>query len=208
MENKRGGISLTWGIVLIVIIIGIMIFTLWTIRAKTNTESTYDATTPDVQQNATDDAPKMFSDGLKTTHQTSYGTLDETGFGVSEQSVFYVDINQDNITDKIIRTHNETGTGHAWDEYNIQIVQNGQYIDITPNDFRTVVGADCALQKIQFVFQPTFHIVKISRPWIDSWITPSMATRTIYKLADDALVPTEIKNMGVICDVEELFNHK
>ena len=208
MENKRGGISLAWGIVLIVIIIGIMIFTLWTIRAKTNTESTYDATTPDVQQNATDDAPKMFSDGLKTTHQTSYGTLDETGFGVSEQSVFYVDINQDNITDKIIRTHHETGTGHAWDEYNIQIVQNGQYIDITPNDFRTVVGADCALHKIQFVFQPTFHIVKISRPWIDSWITPSMATRTIYKLTDNVLIPTETKDLRVICDVEELFNHK
>ncbi len=205
MENKRGGISLTWGIVLILIIVGVMIYTLVPTRNPSNIETARGTQTPSVSQHTSGD---MFSDGLHNPHQVAHGTLDETGNGISEQEIFYTDVNQDNFTDKIIRTHYENGTGHAWDEYNIQIVQNGQYVDITPSDFRTVNGADCALQKIQFVFHPDFQIIKISRPWVDSWNTPSMATRTLYEIKNDRLVLKKSETLRTVCDVTELFNHK
>ena len=204
MNDKRGGISLTTGIILIISIIAIMVYILW--RNDKRSEIAANGTqTPQITQHST---PSVFSDGLNNPHRVLPGALDETGSGISEQSIFFFDINQDGNTDRIIRTHHENGTGHYWDEYNIQIIQNGKYVDITPPEFRTVIGTECALQKLQFIFQPNFKVVKISRPWTDSWNTPSIATRTVYTLRNNQLNATQSEKLGDVCDVTELFLHK
>ena len=118
---------------------------------------------------------------------------------------FNTDINGDKVPDRITKIRHESGTAHFWDEYKIELNQDGRYRDITPKGLRTTVGAECALQQIQFQYKPNFKIIKISRPWRDSWTGPSMATRTIYTLENNKLVPDAGENLGTVCDVSELF---
>ena len=146
-----------------------------------------------------------YTDGLGTPFETIQHQLDDMATGIAQTDIFKYDINGDGILDKITRTRNENGTAHFWDEYKIEINLNGNWIDITPDDFRTVEGAECALQKIQFQFVPQFQIVKISRPWQDSWVTPTQATRTVYKSGSNQIVKISETAADTVCDVTELF---
>ena len=147
----------------------------------------------------------VFTDGLRMANAIKTDEPDETGAGVVKTEVFDIDLNDDDIPDRITKERHESGTAHFWDEYKIEINQNGRYKNITPNGFRTTVGAECALQQLQFHFKPKFQVVKISRPWRDSWDAPSMATRTVYTLKDNKMVAGTPEEMGTVCDVAELF---
>ncbi len=115
------------------------------------------------------------------------------------------DINGDGHADRITRTRIENGTDHYYDDYKIELYDGTNYRDVTPKDMRTIESADCALQRFQFVFRPTFHIIKISRPWRDTWTTPTMATRTTYRINGNEIRSGETMPVKEICNVADLF---
>ncbi len=147
----------------------------------------------------------IFNDGLGETKDKIGYKPDETGTGVTRIETFSFDINSDGQDDKITRIRHENGTAHFWDEYTIEINENNRFRTITTDDFRTINGAECALQKLKFIFKPKFQVIKISRPWIESWLTPSMATQTTYELINNKMVMVESKKLSSVCDVTELF---
>lgn len=147
----------------------------------------------------------VFTDGLPRPDKIETFALDETGTGISRKEIFNLDINNDDFIDRITRIRNENGTAHYWYEYKIELNKNGAFFNITPSGFRTVESSECSLQKLQFVFEPDFKVIKISRPWEISWDTPTVATRTDFILQDGKLVQIKQNAVGTYCDVKELF---
>ena len=147
----------------------------------------------------------VFTDGLDNPDFSEEYPLDETGTGVAARTIFDRDINGDGIRDIITRTRNENGTAHHYYQYKIELNNGGEFVDITPDEFRTVEGAECALAKIQFSFHPEFRAVKITRPWNVSWTTPTTATKIVYAMENQKLVPIERTEMKSVCDVTDLF---
>lgn len=148
---------------------------------------------------------KTFSDGLTNPDSTTQYHLDEFDVGISEKSIYYIDINNDKVKDRITKVLIETGNAHSYYQYKIELNQNGKFVDITPKDFRTVNGSDCDLQQIQFVFKPIFHAILISREMGDTWDTPTTAKKQTFKISDDKMKSDAPKNLRSVCDVKELF---
>ena len=191
--------------IILVALIGILGWMLW------KKQSVSDITTYGTEhiQPLSQYMPTAFSDGLGTPDVTTNGELDETGAGIAQTDVFSRDLNRDKLPDKITRTRHENGTSHFWYDYKIELQRNNKtWNDITPNGFRTTEGAECALQKLQFIFKPSFQVIKISRPWKNSWDTPTMATKTVWELKNDNIQQTNSKQVGTVCDVTELFFKK
>jgi len=147
----------------------------------------------------------IFSDGLTNPDSVTKYQLDEFDVGVSEKNIYYADINHDNKPDRITRTFTETGNAHSYYEYKIELNQDGKYIDITPENFRTVSGADCDLQLIQFVFRPQFRIILISRDMGETWIDATLAKKQVFQISENKLKQTETKILRKVCDVKNLF---
>ena len=185
-------------IVLALIITGVIIYVMTNQKQQELHQTT-------ITSSQTTEIQKKFTDGLTGPAITTTKKLNDFDEGVSEITIYNVDINSDGIPDKITKTYNDTGNAHSYYQYKIELNQNGQFQDITPDDFRTVQGADCVLQQIQFSFSPEFQINKISRPWQDSWDTPTIATQTIYNLVSEKLRPTRQEKLKSVCDVETLF---
>lgn len=207
-QSQRGAMALNIILVIMLIIIGVLIYLLAG-GEMPRIGKTRGVDSPETLTTA-DDAPTLrtqagFTDGLTNPVSVSRGTLDEFGAGIAETSVYEIDINDDGRPDRITRTRHETGTDHFYDEYKIEINHGGRYSDITPSGFRTTEGAECALQKLQFSFRPDFRVVKISRPWQDTWTTPTMATKTTYAFVGDELRATGSEQMKVVCEVSDLF---
>ncbi len=204
MNSEHGSMALN---VLLVIMLGLIAGLGYLLWMKNSQPETRAHGTASPQAAVRNNISGEFTDGLGRANDTTQNPLDETGAGIATIEVFSVDINDDGIADRITRTHHENGTVHAWDEYKIELGRtNGTWRNITPDGFRTTQGAECALQKIQFLFQPEFRVIKISRPWVQSWDSPSMAKRTEYIMQGDALVAQDSVDAGVVCDVSELFN--
>jgi len=146
-----------------------------------------------------------FSDGLKDPDSVTQYPLDEFDVGMAEKSIYYADINHDNKPDRITKTFFETGNAHSYYEYKIELNQNGKFVDITPKNFRTVSGADCDLQLIQFVFAPKFKVILISRDLGETWLDATMAKKQVFQLSDDKIQGGETKTLRKVCDVKELF---
>lgn len=146
-----------------------------------------------------------FDDGLIASDTIKFFELDQYGAGIEFMEEFNTDINGDGVADHITKTHHATGDAHSSDHYKIQINQNGKLVDITPDGMHTIEGADCALQKFQFILEPKFQVIKISRPMGETMITPTNATRTIYEIRNNQLVPVLTQRLGPVCDVEQLF---
>ena len=146
-----------------------------------------------------------FSDGLTNPDSVTEYQLDEDGVGIAEKSIYFADINNDKKTDRITKTFFETGTAHSYYEYKIELKQKDGFVDITPENFRTVNGADCDLKQIQFVFKPQFKIILISRDMGETWIDPTVAQKQVFKMSGNELQKTETKTLYKVCDVKELF---
>ena len=146
-----------------------------------------------------------FSDGLVNPDSVTKYNLDENDTGISEKSIYYVDINNDKKSDRITKTFYDMGNAHSYYEYKIELNQNGKFVDITPKNFRTINGADCDLQQIQFVFKPEFKVILISRDLGETWIDSTPATRRIYTLSNNKIELSNTKKLKPICDVKELF---
>ena len=147
----------------------------------------------------------VFSDGLSNPDSITQYQLDEFDIGIAEKSIYYIDINNDKKTDRITKTFNQTGNAHAYYEYKIELNSNGNFVDITPQNFRTINGVDCDLQQIQFIFKPQFKVIFISRNLGDVWNTPTMASKQTYRISNDKLISDTPRQMRPICDVKELF---
>ena len=160
----------------------------------------------DNAQNGSVSKSGEFSDGLTNPDFSELYSLDEFGAGISERDIFDRDIDGDGQRDRITRTRNENGTPHFYYKYKIELNKNGEYVDITPDGFRTTEGAECALKKLQFIFRPEFRVIKISRNWDTSWDTPTMAQRVEYSFDNGQLRPGTPRDLKVICDVRDLFN--
>lgn len=205
MRSQCGGIKLN---LLLIVLLGALIalgYILWKQKSE-YTGANFGTGSPQIHRKPIqENINTPFTDGLKQPFSEQNQEPDETGAGVTNIKIFKADINNDGLSDRITKTHHESGTAHFWDEYKIELNQNGKFRNITPNGFRTTVGAECALQQLQFVFTPQFHVIKISRPWRDSWDTPSMATRTIYTIKDNKMVAGQPEQLEPVCDVTELF---
>ena len=151
------------------------------------------------------DKSSEFSDGLINPDSVTQYPLDEFDVGMAEKSIYYADINQDEKLDRITKTFFETGNAHSYYEYKIELKQKDKFVDITPENFRTVNGADCDLQQIQFVFKPRFSVTLISRDMGKTWLDATPAKKQVFQISDDKLQVVETKTLRKVCDVKELF---
>ncbi len=146
-----------------------------------------------------------FSDGLKDPDSVTKYQLDKYGTGISEKSIFYIDINRDKINDRITKTFVETGNAHSYYQYKIELNIDGKFVDITPNNFRTTNGDVCDLQQIQFVFKPTFKVILIYRELAETWDTPTVARKQVFKISGNKLKSDGTQSLRSVCDIKELF---
>ena len=203
---KKVNMFLVILVLIIVVSVGISLYLLY---KKTRGAFEQTSQNPNITQNISknleqDNIVDEFDDGLSNPNFSKDFDLDEFGAGLSKSEVFFIDINEDGIDDKIIKSLIETGNSHNFTEYKIELIQNESYIDISLSNFRTIQGADCALQRFKFSFNP-FRITKISRPFKDTWNTESMAEKTVYIIQNNELVEYSKIDLRYICDVSELF---
>ena len=127
----------------------------------------------------------------------------ETGdgypYGVSHKDTFFIDINNDGKKDKIIRGRFSTWSAHGYTFYEIYS-SNGKQ----DAKFRTLEAAECFLEAYKFQFDP-FVLTKASRPWKETWITPTHAKIEKFQIINDKLEKISEKSVGKICDVRELL---
>jgi hypothetical protein len=204
MKSQSGKISINILLMIILCAIGILVYVLVSQKSYTDI-SAHGTNSPQLNMDKKVKATDVFTDGLPRPDSIETFALDETGNGISRKEVFNIDINDDDFIDKITRTRNENGTAHFWYEYKIELNKNGVFFNITPNGFRTTEGAECSLQKLQFIFEPDFKVIKISRPWENSWDTPTIATRTDFVLRNGKIVQLSQNSLGSVCEVKELF---
>ena len=208
--SSRGSVVLNIILMFALVVIALVIYRLSTVsRTEMPTQSVHGiesvARTTNTVTTESRDASE-FSDRLTNPASSTNFATDELGAGVTNVAVFERDLDGDGRDDRITRTHVATENAHDYDEYKIELNRgNGEYVDITPDDFRTVQGADCALAKLQFEFTPTFRVVKIARPFRDTWATPTAAVRTVYAISNGEMVPTATRDAGTVCDVSQLF---
>ena len=182
----------------LIVIVACMAFYFLEIRSNNSTKSS-DNPVQEYQNT------REFTDGLGNPDKSQQFDLSDFDEGVAQIYIFYRDINADKKMDKITRIRHENGTAHYKYEYKIELNQDDKYINITPDDFTTTEGADCSLRKFQFIFTPNFKIIEISRPWVDTWTTPTNAHEIIYLLHDTRLQKSKPTSRGVVCDVKTLF---
>lgn len=192
--------NLIW--VLSVVLLCALAFVFYTKTNKSNTPDTNSVPVfaEDFQTNY-----QEFSDGLNNPDSLTTYPLDEYGTGISQKSIYYIDINNDGMPERITKTFIETGNAHSYYEYKIELNIDGKFIDITPQNLRTTNGDNCDLQQIQFVFKPDFKIVLIYRELGETWNEPTMAKKQIFSIIDNKIQSGKIQTLRNICDVKKLF---
>lgn len=195
--------------IILLLVIAVLVYILSQKSMNDTDVSNIGVTSPVVSSAPRDTIPydfDRFNDGLAKPNAQTKNAPDEFGVGVTDVRIYNRDLNNDGRPDKITRTHIENGTSHFTNEYKIELATDIGYIDITPDNLKTVEGADCALQKLRFYFDPVFMIEKIGRNIGEDYVTPTMAYKTIYKMIDNQLVQISQTPITEICDVSELFN--
>lgn len=206
MKSQQGGIAVN--VLLMILLASVCALLFMLINGdfqKSGTNTAIESPTINNHITKSKKQSGAFSDGLGTPDTITRGLLDEFGAGIESISEFARDINNDGTPDLITRTHIATGNAHDYDEYKIEINNNGKMQNITPKGFRTTHGADCALRLIQFHFAPTFGATIISRPFADTWDTPSVANKTEYVMENNKLSQHQTTQLGSVCDVSDLF---
>jgi len=214
-NEQRGGITLNIILILLLVVIAVLIYLLagdGTPRyGRTIGTDAVPSAMPRYSDNRGTPQPTIasataeFNDGLGRPGTVTEYPLDEYGAGLASVEVFHHDINNDGRPDRITRRREENGTDHFTYEYTIELNNGDEYVDITPEDFKTIEASECALQKLQFTFTPAFRVIKISRPWQDTWLTPTMATRDTYSVIKNQIHHIDHSDLTTVCDVAELF---
>lgn len=157
------------------------------------------------RRDITDDFDK-FNDGLANPSAEQETEPDDFGVGITNVRIYNHDLNNDGVLDRITRTHIENGTSHFTNEYTIELASGSGWVNITPEKFNTVESADCAIQKLRFYFDPVFTVEIIGRSIGETYVTPTMAYRTIYQMTNNRLMQISHAPITEICDVSGLFN--
>lgn len=139
-----------------------------------------------------------FSDGLPTPNKTEVFDLQD-GYGIKQIDTFYIDINNNGITDTIKRGRFVTGTAHSYTFYDIYLDNGKKLARLT-----TMEGADCVLHAYKFQFEP-FLIKVASRDIGTDYIEPTKATVETLKIKDDNIEPVSLEKYRPICDVRYLL---
>ncbi len=189
--------------IIAIVILGVLVFMF---SNKTHNEIPVSNETMFVDFNKdTTNIKTIFSDGLRDPDSVTTYPLDKYGMGVSEKSIFYVDINRDKVKDRITKIFVETGNAHSYYQYKIELNIDGKFVDITPSNFRTTNGDVCDLQQIQFIFKPSFKVILIYRELAETWDSPSVARKQIFKISGNKFVSDSPKSLRSVCDIKELF---
>lgn len=189
-------------LLILVVIVAILVMFL----LSNSKEPSHEATVEDQEKIiTTQHISGVFSDGLTKQTNIKRSEPDQFGVGITEIATYKYDINQDGRPDKIIRMRKENGTAHFQYVYKVFLNDGTTLVDITPKDFFTIEGVECALQKIQFSFEPDFSVTKISRPLGDNWNTPTRSTKTVYSLWSDKMHTVSEITYKTVCDVSDLF---
>ncbi|MFQ6777996.1 MAG: hypothetical protein ACLRFI_01705 [Alphaproteobacteria bacterium] len=219
MRNQNGNIYSGILIILLLSVVAGGIFFLITKSNNSNTkqseqinyvddsndENTVNDKNTDTKYN-TDEFDYDNIDGLKNPIETKNFELEVFEPGISSIEIFEYDINNDGLLDKITKSYYLTWTAHSYYEYKIELNKNNKYIDITPKNFRTEEAADCPLQKLRFIFKPSFSVIVVSRPGGETFVTPTKAKKVIYKLSNNKIVQFgKEQDMGIVCDVTDLL---
>lgn len=206
-NEENGSVTLIVLLIIMLLVIVGLVYMLFGSRTQKLTPSTGGIDSPN--QTLYEEGGKktngVFNDGLIKPDFSEKYSLNEFGEGIASKEIFDIDINNDGYKDRITKTKIENGTAHFHYEYKIEINKNGSFFDITPEDFITSEGAECALQKLKFIFKPEFRVIKISRDWKESWITPTQAEKTTFAFSGNEIKPIRTQKMQPVCDVSELF---
>lgn len=191
-----------WRIIVLVIllIVGVMI-----IYFMGNNEKNENVATDTDAFIVSTETGRNFTDGLGTPSNVRHFQPDDSGAGITEVAEYIYDINNDGRPDRITRSRVENGTAHFQYVYKIELNDNEKYVDITPKNFYTIEGAECALQKLQFSFKPDFTVTKISRPMGEDWNTPTQTTKTVFALWNGKMHTVSSIEYKTACDVAELY---
>ncbi len=200
IQNKKT--SGMWRIVVlgILLIVGVMI--IYFIGNNKHTKNVVAETGSFI---VSTESGETFSDGLQNSSNIRRFEPDDSGAGITEIAEYTYDINNDGRPDRITRSRVENGTVHFQYVYKIELNDNEKYVDITPRNFYTVEGAECALQKLQFSFKPDFSETKITRPMADDWNTPTQSTKTVFALWNNKIHTVSSIEYKTACDVSELY---
>lgn len=214
-NTENGSVIFNVVMAILLVAIGVLAYMLITERGNQKTVRTIGTENPTATERApakakdisvtSDAADDEFNDGLgRASTRTTY-PLDEFGAGVGSRDIFIADINNDGNPDRITRITVNSGTAHASTQYTIEIATDSGYTDITPPEFNTIEGADCALRKIRINLSPRFQAVRISRPMGDTWDTPTVPVKEVFSLSHNQIIRTGAIELPETCDVAELF---
>lgn len=189
--------------IIAIVILGVLAFMFYN-KAQNNIPTNNETMFVDFNKESTN-IKTVFSDGLNDPDSVTKYPLDEYGTGISEKSIFYIDINRDKTKDRITKIFVETGNAHSYYQYKIELNIDGKFVDITPNNFRTTNGDVCDLQQIQFIFRPSFKVILIYRELAETWDTPSIARKQVFKISGNRFVSDNPQALRSVCDIKELF---
>lgn len=213
MQDAKTNIPRAILTIVLTVVIGILIYILSANKHPQPQDSSIGVSSP-AAQSKTADAPQPdlrddfnnFNDGLARPSAETEIAPDDFGVGVTNVRVYSHDLNNDGVLDRITRTHIENGTSHFTNEYKIELASGSGWVNITPDNLKTIEGADCAIQKLRFYFDPAFTVEIIGRNMGDTYITPTMAYRTVYQMAGNRLMQISHAPIKEVCDVSGLFN--
>ena len=205
MQNKQNLFRGNSGrLILVIVALVVCIAIIYVLKGQNKTPALPESV-QDVPDSFVETSGGTFTDGLSNPTNVQHFAPDEFGAGVTEIAEYSYDINHDGRPDKITRRRTDTETAHYQYEYKIELNNGNKYIDVTPKGFYTIEGSECALQKLQFSFNPDFSVIKISRPMGNDWNTPTQSTKTVYSLWGDTMHVTTSIEYKTVCDVAELY---
>ena len=188
-------------LIILICVSGVMLYNIFSKKTEPSKDSEKIQTVKDEKF----DYFRQFTDGLMNPDSVTTYELDKYGTGPAQKSVYYVDINNDKIPDRITKTFIETGNAHSYYKYKIELKARDKYIDITPQNFQTMNGDTCDLQQIKFSFAPQFTATLVSREMGDTWNTPTMAYEQNFTLSGNKMVASKKIKKRFVCDVKELL---
>ncbi|MCR4917636.1 MAG: hypothetical protein K5912_01685 [Alphaproteobacteria bacterium] len=203
----KKNISKWTGIVVLLVMVVVAVILVSKSNEKSNSKT--NALGDFYQENSDKPQKTGFVDGLTNPETVTVFEPDiSTGGGIVEIAMYSIDINNDGVPDTITRTRENIPPVNVKYTYKIELNSGEQRVNVTPDGFQTVLGANCAVKKLMFSFEPDFSVTVIERPLGKTWDTPTKTTETVYTLWGNRMHIATQKQDKIICDVADLFEER